>query len=56
MNALLKRCTSCKEYTLQDTCPHCGARAVMNRPPKYGPEDPYGEYRRRLKKQVAEEA
>ena len=49
MPALLKRCTVCKEYTLQDTCPHCGQKALANRPAKYSPEDHHGEYRRRLK-------
>ncbi len=47
---LLKRCTRCKEYTLQETCPRCGAAAKPNRPAKYSPEDPYGAYRRKLKK------
>lgn len=49
-SVLLKRCTACKEYTLQETCPRCGAKATPNRPAKYSPEDPYGEYRRKLKK------
>lgn len=50
---LLKRCASCREYTLQDTC-RCGGQAQPNRPPKYSPEDPYGTYRRRLKRLVRE--
>ncbi|MHB1262204.1 MAG: RNA-protein complex protein Nop10 [Thermoplasmatota archaeon] len=49
-NALLKRCLQCKEYTLQDTCPHCGGAAKPNRPAKFSPEDNYGEYRRKLKR------
>lgn len=49
-NVLLKRCTSCKEYTLQETCPRCGAAAKPNRPAKFSPEDNYGEYRRKLKR------
>lgn len=56
MSRLLKRCTACRDYTLQETCVHCGGRALVNRPPKYGPEDPYGSYRRRLKKLDAAEA
>ncbi len=47
---LLHRCEACKEYTLKETCPHCGGRAVPNRPAKYSPEDHHGEYRRKLKK------
>lgn len=49
-NVLLKRCTKCQEYTLQDTCPRCGAAAKPNRPAKFSPEDQYGEYRRKLKR------
>ncbi len=50
MKALLKRCTACKEYTLQETCVHCGSKAIPNRPAKFSPEDHHGEYRRRLKR------
>jgi len=49
-NVLLKRCLDCKEYTLQETCPHCGVSAKPNRPAKFSPEDNYGEYRRKLKR------
>lgn len=47
---VLRLCRACQEYTLQDTCPRCGGKAVQNTPAKYSPEDHYGEYRRRLKK------
>jgi H/ACA ribonucleoprotein complex subunit 3 len=49
-NVLLKRCTKCQEYTLQEACPRCGAVAKPNRPAKFSPEDQYGEYRRKLKR------
>ena len=49
-NVLLKRCTTCQEYTLQDACPRCGGAAKPNRPAKFSPEDQYGEYRRKLKR------
>ncbi len=48
-HVLLKRCSSCRDYTLQETCPHCGARADPNRPAKFSPEDHHGAYRRKLK-------
>lgn len=54
-HVLLKRCTQCKEYTLQDTCPRCGAPAKPNRPAKFSPEDQYGDYRRKLKRLDAAE-
>ncbi len=53
---LLKRCTKCKEYTLQETCTHCGGAARPNRPAKYSPEDHRGEYRRKLKQLDREKA
>ena len=37
-------------YTLDDTCPDCGASAVNSAPAPYNPEDRYGEYRRRAKR------
>ena len=37
-------------YTLGETCPDCGAEAVNSAPAPYNPEDPYGEYRRALKR------
>ncbi len=47
----MKKCKSCGIYTLSDTCPECGGETSSPHPPKFSPEDPYGEYRRRLKKQ-----
>ncbi|MFB6119033.1 RNA-protein complex protein Nop10 [Halosegnis sp.] len=41
-------------YTLTDTCPVCGAPAVDSAPAPYNPEDPYGEYRRRVKRRARE--
>ncbi|MFB6122949.1 MAG: RNA-protein complex protein Nop10 [Haloferacaceae archaeon] len=41
-------------YTLSDTCPECGAEAVNSAPAPFSPEDPYGEYRRALKRRVRE--
>lgn len=54
-SVLLKRCTACQEYTLQEACPRCGAKALPNRPAKFSPEDPYGGYRRKLKRLDAQE-
>ncbi|MFB6086119.1 MAG: RNA-protein complex protein Nop10 [Halodesulfurarchaeum sp.] len=36
-------------YTLADSCPACGEKAVNSAPAKFDPGDPYGEYRRALK-------
>ncbi len=37
-------------YTLSATCPDCGANAVNSAPAPFDPNDPYGEYRRALKR------
>ncbi|MDZ7850860.1 MAG: RNA-protein complex protein Nop10 [Halodesulfurarchaeum sp.] len=36
-------------YTIEDSCPECGAKTVNSAPAKFDPADPYGEYRRALK-------
>ena len=48
--SIMRYCRSCAEYTLQDACPKCKGKVVQNTPAKYSPEDPYGVYRRKLKK------
>lgn len=37
-------------YTLGETCPDCGGEAVNSAPAPFSPEDPYGRYRRALKR------
>lgn len=56
MRTLLMRCPECRGYTLRASCPKCGAATVMAMPAKYSPEDRYGEYRRRLKRELKEVA
>lgn len=51
MKMKMKKCRSCREYTLKDKCPYCGREVGVVYPPKYSPEDKYGKYRRILKKQ-----
>jgi len=41
-------------YTLGEACPDCGAEAVNSAPAPFSPEDPYGEYRRALKRRRRE--
>ncbi|MEE9592254.1 MAG: RNA-protein complex protein Nop10 [Thermoplasmata archaeon] len=50
MRTTILRCRECGTYTLHDRCPHCQGATVMALPPRYSPEDRYGEYRRRLKR------
>jgi H/ACA ribonucleoprotein complex subunit 3 len=49
-------CRACDAPTLKDTCAQCGAVTVNPLPPKFSPEDPYGKYRRELKRRTKEEA
>ncbi|ELY71030.1 RNA-protein complex protein Nop10 [Natrinema versiforme] len=37
-------------YTLSGTCPDCGAETANSAPAPFDPNDPYGEYRRALKR------
>jgi len=53
VKTLLRKCPHCNEYTLMETCPKCGGATVMPMPAKYSPEDRYGEYRRRLKRELS---
>ncbi len=46
----IKKCLNCDSYTLSDVCDECGGETVVPDPPKFSPEDKYGEYRRRQKK------
>ena len=47
---LMRKCVRCGAYTLrQDSCPYCGGPLRIPHPPKFSPEDRYGEYRRKLK-------
>jgi H/ACA ribonucleoprotein complex subunit 3 len=41
-------------YTLTNSCPDCGADATNSAPAPVNPEDPYGEYRRALKRRRRE--
>ena len=52
MKTSLRKCPTCKIYTLKDQCPKCGGATLMPMPAKYSPEDRYGAYRRKLKKDM----
>ncbi|HDN74517.1 ribosome biogenesis protein [Archaeoglobales archaeon ex4484_92] len=52
MKVLMRKCRSCGRYTLQNICPECGEKTFMPIPPKFSPEDPYGKYRRKLRREV----
>ncbi len=46
MKCGIKKCPSCKAYTMEGACPKCGAKAECSHPPKFSFEDKYAKYRR----------
>ncbi|GAB6102482.1 RNA-protein complex protein Nop10 [Thermococcus atlanticus] len=52
MRFRIKKCPECGRYTLMETCPVCGAETKVAHPPRFSPEDPYGAYRRKLKREL----
>jgi len=51
----IRKCQNCKIYTFKDKCPICNKKAVRVIPPKFSPEDKWGDYRRRIKRKILEE-
>ena len=56
MDSNMGKCMVCGAYSLSGACPKCGGRAISPHPPRFSPEDRYGDYRRRLKELVSQEA
>jgi len=52
MKSRIHRCGSCGKYTLKDKCPDCGSVVTGTKPARFSPQDPYGKYRRRMKKEI----
>lgn len=50
MKSIMKKCPNCREYTMKEICPRCGENDNLI-PPRFSPEDPYGKYRRMLRKE-----
>lgn len=46
--ATIRKCWPCHLYTLQETCPTCGAPTRTPHPARFSPADPYARYRRAL--------
>ncbi|MDY6779934.1 MAG: nucleolar RNA-binding Nop10p family protein, partial [Halobacteria archaeon] len=36
-------------YTLSERCPECGSPTRNTAPPRFSPEDPYADYRRKTR-------
>jgi len=52
MKSKILKCPDCASYTLVTACPKCGSTTITSRPARFSPEDPYGKYRRALKKEA----
>ncbi|MBT7903176.1 RNA-protein complex protein Nop10 [Candidatus Woesearchaeota archaeon] len=48
------KCKSCDVYSMEADCPSCNAKTVNPAPAKFSPEDPYGSYRRKARKELLE--
>lgn len=55
MTQHLLKCPSCNRYTLEPTCSQCHNTTITPKPPKYSPEDKYGDYRRQIKREELKE-
>ena len=45
--AKILKCLECGVYTLRQKCPKCKGETADSKPPKFSPEDKYGNYRRK---------
>ncbi len=52
MDHLIRYCMECRRYTMEEKCSLCGGGVPPRHPARYSPEDRYGEYRRRLKREM----
>ena len=50
MRTFLRICPKCGTYTLRPACPGCGVPTIPPAPARFSPEDHYGVYRRKLKR------
>lgn len=50
MKGLIRKCSSCGEYTLSATkCPRCGGSLRNPHPAKFSPDDKYSRFRLALR-------
>ncbi|MBR6011052.1 MAG: RNA-protein complex protein Nop10 [Methanomicrobium sp.] len=54
MSRKIRCCPKDGRYTLSLTCPICAEPTVIAHPPRYSPQDRYGELRRKVKLSNAE--
>ncbi|MBN2014879.1 MAG: RNA-protein complex protein Nop10 [Candidatus Altiarchaeota archaeon] len=52
----IRKCPVCGTYSLQESCSECFSRTVSPRPARFSPIDPYGAYRREMKRGMLKDA
>ncbi len=52
MSRHILKCAECGKYTMKLECPKCKVKTVSPKPAKYSPEDKYGDYRRKAKRDM----
>ena len=52
MKKEIHKCPTCNTYTLNEICPSDNSKTITPKPAKYSPEDKYGSFRRKYKKNV----
>ncbi len=48
MHSLIRKCTACGSYTMDEKCPACGGKTQVAIPPKYSPMDRFQRFRLKL--------
>jgi H/ACA ribonucleoprotein complex subunit 3 len=48
MRSILRKCEICEKYTLKEIC-SCKNLTSVPIPPRFSPQDRFGDYRRKLK-------
>jgi len=52
----IRKCLLCGIYTLKEECPTCKSKTIVAKPARFSPQDPYGRYRRRMKREMWKDA
>ncbi|MGA3108012.1 MAG: RNA-protein complex protein Nop10 [Candidatus Bathyarchaeia archaeon] len=45
MKWLIRKCPTCKTYTMKPNCPKCGTQTVTPHPTRFSPHDKYAKLR-----------
>ncbi|EQD78810.1 Nucleolar RNA-binding protein Nop10p [mine drainage metagenome] len=45
MKSLIRKCTACGKYTMDEKCQICGSATIGTDPLKYSPSDKFQKYR-----------